>query len=61
MLGVTDSSRVWEELGCKEGTSLGVSEWVLEEITECYMIGPIESIIEFTSLEIFQGAYEGVK
>ena len=32
MLGVSDYSKLWEELGCKEGASLGVSEWGVEGI-----------------------------
>ena len=54
MLVVSDSSKVGEELSCKEGTSLGVSKWDVECITEVTMLDPIDGIIEFRSLKIFE-------
>ena len=48
MLSVTDSYKVGEELGCKEGTSIGVSEWSVEGISEEAMLDSIEGIIGFT-------------
>ena len=46
ILVVADSYKVKEELGCKEGTSLGVYEWSVEGITEVLIIGSIEVSLE---------------
>ena len=46
MLGVADYSKVGEELGCKEGTALGVSVWYIEGITEGIVIESIEGCLE---------------
>ena len=55
MLGVVDYSKGGEELVCKEGTSLLVSECSMEGITEGIMLGPIEVSIEFSSLGKMDG------
>ena len=57
MLGASDSSKVGETLVCKEGISLGMSEWTFERITKGTMISPIEVIIQFSSLGIFDWDY----
>ena len=57
MLGASDSSKVGETLVCKEGISLGVSEWKFEGITKGTMLGPIRVIIQFSSLGIFDWNY----
>ena len=61
MIVVAESSKVVEILGYKEGTSLGLSVWSAEGITEGIMIGPIEVSLECSSLGIFEWYYEGVK
>ena len=61
MIGVTHYSKVWEELGCKEGTVLVVSVWAVEGIHEVTMLGFIEDSLEWISLGIFSWASEGVK
>ena len=39
VLGVADSSKFGEELGCKESTSFGAFEWAVEVIPEYNMLG----------------------
>ena len=61
MIVVTDYSKFREEPGCKKGTHLGVSGRGAEGITEEAMLGPIDGILEFNSLEICEWAYEKAK
>ena len=46
MISVDDYSKAQDVLGCKEGTSLGVSVWYIEGITEGIMIASIEGCLE---------------
>ena len=39
IFGLTESSKLGEELGCKEGVWLGLYEWNIEVIIEGAMIG----------------------
>ena len=39
MIGVADYSKLVEEIDCKEGTYLGVSEWGVEGTTEGNILG----------------------
>ena len=52
MIGVADYSKLVEETGCKEGKSLGVSEWVVEGTTKGNMLGT-----NYTMMNIVQSAY----
>ena len=61
MLGVVDYSKGGEELVCKEGTSLLVSECSMEGITEGIMLGPIEVSIDCSSFVLFEWYSLGVK
>ena len=61
MIGVTDYSKVWEELVFKGGTSLGVSDLASEGITEGDMLAPVEGNLECTSHELFERYFDGVK
>ena len=42
MLGFANASKLEEEIGCKEGTSLSVFDVNIEGITEATMFGVIE-------------------
>ena len=61
MIGVADSSKVGELLGCNENTLLGVSEWAVDGITKGIMLGIIEDSLEYSSLGLFEWYYEEVK
>ena len=54
MIGVTDYSIVRELLGCKEGTSLGIYVWYIEDIPEGILLGPIEVSLKYRSLGLFE-------
>ena len=61
MISVDDYSKAQEVLGCKEVTSLGVSVWYVEGITEVIMIGTIESIIEWISPGLLEWCSKDVR
>ena len=47
MFGLTESSKLGEELVCKEGVWRGVSEWTIEGKIEGTLLGCIEGFIKY--------------
>ena len=45
IFGLTESPKLGEDIGCKEGVSLGLFEWNIERIIEGTMIGCFEGFI----------------
>ena len=52
MIGLADSYKLGEEIGCMEDTSLGVSEIAIKGITEANILGRKELCDEYCPLGI---------
>ena len=61
MLSLAESSKIVEEIGCMEVTSLGVSKITIKGITEVTILGRNEFFDEYITLGISDLTSEGFK